>query len=322
MEIRSLSLKNDIATINAFYSRAGIRLDRCVTAVFGAYEGETLSALGGIAGNAIRSLAVEPSHQGEGILPALVSHLYQTMKGDGVANVFVITKPQYAPLFSSLCFNELVQTPDTALLESSNRAFSRYLASLPKADGAIVMNADPFTLGHRYLVETASRLCANLNVFVLSSEASHVPADARLRLVCEGCRDLTNVRVLAGGDYIISGATFPDYFFKDKTEAALAFARLDATLFAERIAPACGIVTRFVGEEPLDPMTAAYNETLCDVLPKHDINVSVIPRKTIGQTPISASRVRALWRERKIDEIAPLVPETTLAYIRENPLCD
>ena len=91
MEIRSLSLKNDIATINAFYSRAGIRLDRCVTAVFGAYEGETLSALGGIAGNAIRSLAVEPSHQGEGILPPLVSHLYQTMKGDGVANVFVIT---------------------------------------------------------------------------------------------------------------------------------------------------------------------------------------------------------------------------------------
>ena len=188
MEIRLLSLKRDQPMIAAFYARVGIRLDRGVTALYGAFEGETLLALGGIAGSAIRSLAVEPSHQGEGILPALVSHLYQTMKDDGVSNVFVVTKPQYSPLFSSLCFNELAQTADAVLLESSNRAFSRYLASLPKADGAIVMNADPFTLGHRYLVETASKRCVNLNVFVLSSEASHVPAGVRVRRSPRGQR--------------------------------------------------------------------------------------------------------------------------------------
>ncbi len=320
MEIRSLSLKHDQAVIAAFYAHAGIRLDRAVTALCGAYEDDTLLALGGIAGSAIRSLAVDEMRQGEGILPALVTHLYQTLKDNGVKNVFVVTKPAYAPLFSSLCFYELVQTQDAALLESSRDAFSRYLARLPKADGAIVMNADPFTLGHRYLVETASKQCQRLNVFVLSAEAAHVPAEARLHLVREGCRDLANVNVIAGGDYIISGATFPDYFFKDKTEAALAFARLDATLFAERIAPACGITARFVGEEPLDPMTAAYNETLCSILPEHGIAVCVIPRTKIGDAPISASRVRALWREGRYDEIAPLVPETTLAYIRENPL--
>ena len=320
MEIRSLSLSKDNAQISSFYSRAGIRLDRGVTALYGVYEGENLLALGGIAGNAIRSLAVDDSRQGEGILPALVTHLYQTMKDDGVKNVFVVTKPQYAPLFSSLCFIELAQTADAALLESSTRAFPRYLANLPKADGAIVMNADPFTLGHQYLVETASKLCQRLNVFVLSSEASHVPSCARLQLVREGCRDFANVTVVEGGDYIISGAIFPDYFFKDRTEAALAFARLDATLFAERIAPACGIKKRFVGEEPLDPMTEAYNETLCAILPKNGVTVRVIPRKTIAGEPISASRVRALWREKRFDEIAPLVPETTLAYIRENPL--
>jgi len=320
MEIRSLSLKHDQAVIAAFYARAGIRLDRAVTALYGAFEGETLLALGGIAGSAIRSLAVDESRQGEGILPALVTHLYQTIRDSGVKNVFVVTKPQYAPLFSSLCFQELVQTKDAALLESSGAAFQTYLRNLPKASGAIVMNADPFTLGHRYLVETAAAASERLNVFVLSAEAAHVSADVRLRLVCEGCRDLANVNVIAGGDYIISGATFPDYFFKDKTEAALAFARLDATLFAERIAPACGITARFVGEEPLDPMTAAYNETLCAILPEHGVQVRVIPRKTIGENPISASRVRALWREKRYNEIAPLVPETTLAYIRENAL--
>ena len=320
MEIRSLSLKHDQPMIEAFYARAGIRLDRGVSALYGAFERETLLALGGIAGNAIRSLAVEPSRQGEGILPALVTHLYQTIKDGGASNVFVITKPVYAPLFSSLCFNELARTQDAALLESSNTAFSRYLDNLPQADGAIVMNADPFTLGHRYLVETACAQCARLNVFVLSSEASHVPARARLQLVREGCRDLANVQVVEGGDYIISGATFPDYFFKDKNEAALAYARLDATLFAQRIAPACGIQTRFAGEEPLDPMTAAYNETLCAILPQNGIQVRVNPRKMIDGKPISASRVRALWSEARYDEIAPLVPQTTLAYIRENPL--
>jgi [citrate (pro-3S)-lyase] ligase len=170
------------------------------------------------------------------------------------------------------------------------------------------------------LVETAAAQCERLNVFVLSADAAHVRADVRLRLVREGCRDLSNVNVLAGGDYIISGATFPDYFFKDKNEAVLAFAQLDATLFAKRIAPACGIRTRFVGEEPLDPMTAAYNETLCAILPEHGVAVCVIPRKTIGGQPISASRVRALWKEARYDEIAPLVPETTLAYIRVNAL--
>ena len=320
MEIRSLSLKHDQAVIAAFYARAGIRLDRAVTALYGAFEGEILLALGGIAGSAIRSLAVDESRQGEGILPALVTYLYQTIRDSGVKNVFVVTKPRYAPLFSSLCFQELVQTKDAALLESSGTAFQTYLGILPKASGAIVMNADPFTLGHRFLIETAAAACERLNVFVLSAEAAHVPADVRLQLVREGCRDLANVNVLAGGDYIISGATFPDYFFKDKTEAALAFARLDATLFAERIAPVCGITARFVGEEPLDPMTAAYNEALCTILPEHGIQVRVIPRKTIGENPISASRVRALWREGRYDEIAQLVPKPTLAYIRENAL--
>jgi len=320
VEIRSLSLKRDKNEAEAFYRRAGIRLDRSVTALYGVYEDETLLALGGIAGNAIRSLAVEESRQGEGILPALVTHIYRVMKSGGVGNVFVITKPKYARLFSSLCFYERVRTEDAALLESSRGAFGEYLSALPKADGAIIMNADPFTNGHRYLVETAAAQCRRLAVFVLSADAAHVPADVRLLLVRQGCAHLPNVSVVPGGDYIISGATFPDYFFKDRTEAALAYARLDATLFAARIAPACGVTKRFVGEEPLDPMTAAYNDALLSVLPQSGIAVYVIPRKTCNGSPVSASRVRALWKENRFAEIAPLVPETTLAYIRGHAL--
>ena len=320
MEIRQLDMVRDRAEIDAFYARAGIRLDAGITYLAGAFEGETLLALGGTAGSAIRSLAVWEDARGEGLLAGLVSHLYKKLKSEGVPNVFIVTKPDYSPLFSSLCFFERVRTADAALLESRADGLARYLAALPKADGAVVMNADPFTNGHRHLVETAAAACTRLLVLVLSQDAAHVPASVRLLLVERGCADLGGVFVRPGGDYVISGATFPDYFFKTKSEAMLAHARLDATLFAEQIAPACGIKTRFVGEEPLDPMTAAYNETLLSVLPPRGIALRIVPRKTFGGEPVSASRVRAFWRAGDVDSIVPLVPPATLDYIREHTL--
>lgn len=320
MEIRSVSLKDDRAAIDAFYARAGIRLDAAVDSLCGAYEDETLLALGGTAGNAIRSLAVDPSVRGEGLLPLLVTHLYKKLKNEGEQNVFVVTKPEYAPLFASLCFYERVRTREAALLESRRDGLERFLSTLPEADGAVVMNADPFTNGHRYLVETALKRCGRLLVLVLSKDAAHVPADVRLELVRKGCGDLPNAFVRPGGDYVISSATFPDYFFKNKTEAALAGARLDAALFAERIAPRCGIKTRFVGEEPLDPMTAGYNDALRAELESRGVSVRVVPRRTFGGEPVSASRVRALWKTGDYERIEPMVPETTLEYIRRNPL--
>lgn len=320
MEIRELDILRERADIDAFYTRAGIRLDAGITYLAGAYEGETLLALGGTAGGAIRSLAVSENARGEGLLAMLATHLYKKLKSEGVPNVFVVTKPDYAPLFASLCFVERVRTTDAALLESRADGLPRFLGALPKADGAIVMNADPFTNGHRYLVETAASQCSRLLVLVLSADAAHVPAAARLALVERGCADLSGVFVRPGGDYVISGATFPDYFFKTKSEAMLAHARLDAALFAEQIAPACGIRVRFVGEEPLDPMTAAYNETLLAVLPPRGIALRVVPRKTLDGEPVSASRVRALWRAGDVSGVAPLVPPATLDYIRDHSL--
>lgn len=320
MEIRAMSLSLDRAAIDGLYARANIRLDTAVTYLAGVYEGDALLALGGVAGNAIRSLAVDDASRGEGLLPMLVSHLYQKLRDEGAENVFVVTKPKYAPLFSSLCFYERVRTTDAALLESRRDGLSGFLASLPKAEAAIVMNADPFTNGHLYLVETAARHCGRLLVLVLSKDAANVPADVRIRLVREGCSHLPNVFVAPGGDYVINSATFPDYFFKDKTDAALAHARLDATLFAQQIAPACGICVRYVGEEPLDPMTAAYNEALLSILPAHGVDVRIIRRKTENGTPISASHVRALWRAGDYEAIRPLVPQPTMDYILVNAL--
>jgi len=318
MEIRSLSLSRDRQTIDAFYTRAGIRLDAGITALCGVYEGETLLALGGLAERSIRSLAVEDASRGEGLLSLLVSHLYRTLRENGAENVFVVTKPVYAPLFVSLGFHKRAEIAEAALLESRGDALDAFLSRLPRSDGAIVMNADPFTNGHLHLVTTAAARAGQLLVLVLASPASHVPPDVRLRLVREGCAALKNVSVVSGGDYVISAATFPDYFLKDPNETALAHARLDCTLFAERIAPACGIKTRFVGEEPLDLLTSGYNDALLSILPPHGVSVAVVPRREFDGAPISASRVRALWRAGELAAAAPLVPPATFAYLKEN----
>ena len=186
--------------------------------------------------------------------------------------------------------------------------------------GALLYVTVPESGVTKFVGSTHFTMGFTLLVLVLSQDAAHVPAAARFSLVERGCADLQNVVVRPGGDYVISGATFPDYFFKTKSEAMLAHARLDATLFAGQIAPACGIKARFVGDEPLDPMTAAYNETLLAVLPPRGVNVTVVPRRTFDGEPVSASRVRALWRAGDLSGIAPLVPPSTLDYIREHAL--
>ncbi|MCI5615846.1 MAG: [citrate (pro-3S)-lyase] ligase, partial [Clostridia bacterium] len=91
---------------------------------------------------------------------------------------------------------------------------------------------------------------------------------------------------------------------------------LDLEVFCTQFAPALGITRRFVGTEPLSPVTEAYNRALLETLPARGIRVTVIDRKTEGGAPISASRVRALLETRDWPAIAPLVPETTLAYLQ------
>jgi len=184
----------------------------------------------------------------------------------------------------------------------------------------LVMNCNPFTRGHRYLIETAARACDHVFVLVVEEELSRFSFRDRLKLVQQGTADLENVTVIGGGRYAVSALTFPSYFTRDD-KVADAHAAMDAELFATVIAPALGISRRFVGTEPHSAVTRIYNETLQKRLPKHGIGVVELPRLERGGTPISASRVRALldvgdnvaW-----EEIQDLVPETTFAYLRSN----
>jgi [citrate (pro-3S)-lyase] ligase len=184
--------------------------------------------------------------------------------------------------------------------------------------GAIVMNCNPFTYGHRHLAEFAASRVDRLYIFVVEEDRSFFKFHDRIQLVKEGTADISNITVLPSGNFIISASTFGDYFGKEEKKDIIIDASNDVTIFGRDIAPALNITVRFAGEEPLDFITQQYNATMHDILPKYGVQFKVIARKECDGAPISASRVRELLKSKDFVAIAEIVPPTTLRFLREN----
>ena len=160
---------------------------------------------------------------------------------------------------------------------------------------------------------------------MVSEDASFFPARDRYHLVRAGVAELgsEHIQVHRGGRYVVTRATFPNYFIKGAEERVRAAAGLDLQLFRHHIAPTLGITDRFVGTEPLSPVTNAYNAEMHYWLqeapsPNPPIRVHEIERRTMGGTVISASRVRANIESRDLAAIERIVPRPTYEYIKAN----
>ena len=281
-------------------------------------------ATGSCFGNTLRCFAVDHAHQGEGLLNEIVSHLIDVQNARGNLHLFLYTKPETVRFFSDLGFYEIARVPGRLVfMENRRGGFPAYLRALAESrtdapSAAVVMNANPFTLGHRYLVEQAAAACDRLHLFVVSEDASLVPAEVRRRLVKAGVRDLTNVVLHDCGPYIISSATFPSYFLKDEAIIIESQARLDIAVFA-KIAAALNITTRFVGEEPMSQVTGIYNRIMQEALPDCGVTCVTIPRKQAPDgRPISASTVRLCLKNGDWETLESLLPRTTLDYFRSD----
>ena len=284
------------------------------------WEEDGLIATGSRDGNLIKYMAVDPRHQGEDLTATLLTQLRQDAFSHGISHLFLYTKPRNRLMFQNLFFYPVAETKDVLLMEDRRDGLKAYLDPLPRYPeaaviGAAVMHCNPFTNGHRYLIETAAAECDRLYVFVLSEDRGMFSAADRLMLVQQGTADLPNVTVLPSGPYMISSATFPTYFLPSGTDAGSVQCQLDVEIFAGTVAPVLGITRRYVGTEPLSPVTDAYNRALCSGLPSRGIEVREILRKEQDGAPISASRVRALLQEGKLSELEPLVPPTTYRYL-------
>ena len=300
----------------------GIRKDQNLDYTCAVYDEDyNVIATGSCYGNTLRCMAVSRSHQGEGLMNEVVSHLVQYEYERGITHLFLYTKCNSAKFFGDLGFYEIVRIPEQIVfMENRKTGFSDYLSDLaasrkPGAKiSALVLNANPFTLGHQYLVHTASKASDILHVFIVSEDASLIPFSVRKKLVIEGTADLGNIIYHDSGAYIISQSTFPSYFQKDSEAVIESQANIDLSIFI-RIAEVLGITARYVGEEPKSLVTGIYNQIMSKKLPENGIDCVVIPRKSdsSGQV-ISASSVRQALKTGQLQAIRDLVPESTYNY--------
>lgn len=306
-----------------FLAAAGLEADTDVDSTVLIWEDDTLIATGSRKENILKCIAVDPAHQGEGLTATVLTQLRQNAFEAGFDHLFLYTKPQNLLQFSSLFFYPIAQTDKVLLMEDRPNGIRSFVDSLPAPGkgehiGALVMNCNPFTLGHRFVIETAAEECDWVYIFVLSEDKSMFCADVRMELVKQGTADLPNVTVLPTGPYLISSATFPTYFLKERDQAQAIQCRLDIAVFTKYFAPKFGITRRYVGTEPLSAMTDQYNHALMEHLPAAGIELRLVPRLEHQGKPISATTVRQLICSGHPEAASTLVPATTYRYIREH----
>ena len=288
----------------------------------------TILAGGGLRRDIIKCLAVSAAARSLGLSVPLVSRLISEASERGFTNVKVFTKPENRSLFESLGFRLLAEAPKAILMENG-RGLEDYCSYLRghRAPGVIVMNANPFTRGHKYLVEQASPVV----VIPVQEDVSRFPYNERLAMIRSGCDGVADV--VEGSDYQISAATFPTYFLKDLSDAAETQMRLDIDVFGRHIAPAIGARVRYVGSEPADPLTARYNALMKELLPAYGVQLVEIPRLTYSpdcstdsstspsaplrmtEGLVTATRVRALLDAGQFKAASALTPESTWPYL-------
>lgn len=230
-----------------------------------------------------------------------------------------IAKTIYADIKSSLSA-EGGQTENRGIMKPQNyfvswdiyQYFNQYiqqyhLCAANTETGCIVMNCNPVTIGHQYLVEYARRQTELLYIFIVEEDVSQFSFADRFRYAEKAFGQYDNVRVLPSGKFMISMFTFPDYFEKNQITEEFD-TEYDIRIFAEALAPHLNIKKRFVGTEPFSSVTKAYNDSMKLILAEYQIELIEVPRYTLENTPVSASYVRKLISEKRYDEIARYIP--------------
>lgn len=318
--------KNDL---KALLDQEGIRFEENVQKTFGKYQDDKLIATASIYKNIIKCVAIDPSYKGGALFNEMMTTLINEINQNSYDSAFVYTKPIYETSFAAIGFN-VIERVDNELIfmQKAKYGFGSYLAKLEqtKVDGdvigAIVLNANPFTLGHQYLVDYGAKHSTYLHIFIVSEDESYFSTANRYNMVKLGVKDYDNVIIHPTDSYLVSSATFPSYFIDEEKSITKIHASLDARIFKYHIGKALGINKRFVGTEPIDESTRIYNETMREIFENdpNKLDLVEIPRKESAGEVISASRVRALIEDGKIEQIKNLVPQSTYEYIKKHNL--
>ena len=333
-EIKLALLNNSEASINDvkdLLERCHLKVDQQIDLFVVAYtDNNNIVACAGLYHDIIKCVAIDPCYRGENLTNRLLSEIILYAADRGIFHLFLYTKPSNIRIFEECGFYPLVVIPElVTFMENTPIGIRNYCEKLSKkrhsgkSIGSIVMNANPFTLGHQYLVEFAAKQCDWLYVFVVSEDSSIFSFKDRFRLVKEGTATIKNVTVLSSSEYIVSKATFPSYFLKEKADVEHAITGVDLLVYRNYIAQSLNITKRFVGTEPFSPITDKYNQGMKYWLSEYNtsapaIEVIEIDRKQINGTAISATAVRYLLEHNQLEEVKKLVPKTTWLFLKES----
>lgn len=331
-----------MAQIRGLLARQGLDPEAEVDTFCVGRQGQRVLACAGLAHDVVKCTAIAPAAQGLGVLERLMTELTYAALDRGVSHLFLYTSLANEEKFLACGFHRIVAVPDEAqrpdggagaagvvFMENSRAGITKWTEELsyyrrqrPKV-GAVVVNCNPFTLGHRYLLQQAAQDCDYLHVFVVSEDASFFSYADRLALVHAGVAELPErdrIHVHPGSRYLVSKATFPTYFLKDAAVVQQASTAVDLRIFREHIAPSLGITHRYVGTEPFCAVTRAYNADMHRWVEQahgdHDpVRVVEVERVAHEGRAISATQVRRRIIEGRLAGLDRLVPAATYAFI-------
>lgn len=299
---------------------SNLSYDKNITNTYNLYDGDDIIGTISTFENVIKMVAVLPERQGEHITLELMHHVMRIFEQQNVVKYFLFTKPEHKALFSEFHLTLIVETKTIVLFENSiwpiQDTLYKMKTKLKQKHGkraCIVMNCNPMTLGHLYLIEKASKEHHDVLIFLVEENRSLFPFNVRFSIVEKACKHLKNVTVLPSTSYIISRATFPTYFIKDASSVSHEYMILDITLFKQYFMPIFDIDFRYVGSEPYDEATQLYNETMQAILGDQLV---VVDRLAIDQHIISASYIRYLMMEKDYQTIKKLVPKPTYHFLK------
>ena len=320
--------KRGTAEVKRLLGANGLEAEADVQVFVVARDRKKIVGCAGLAEGVVKCVAIAKERRGSSLAVRLMDEVQRLALNRGQSHLFLYTQPKRAPLFAGCGFHRIVEVPDqVCLMENSPVGISEYCESLQafrqegQRIGCVVLNANPFTLGHLYLVRQALRECDWLHVFVVAEDASKIRYADRLDMVRAGLAGMDRVTVHSGSRYLISKATFPTYFIKEMREVETCSTAIDLLIFRRYIAPALGVTHRFIGTEPFCRVTRKYNEDMFEWLERAStegapIHVVEIPRLEVDGRAVSASEVRRQLAKGDFAAMAALVPPTTLSRLR------
>lgn len=319
----NLSDKIEINEVKEFLSTFQLKYDENVDYTVVIRVEENIIATVSKEKNIIKCFAVDNKFQGEGISNLLLTNIVNQMFEEGFYHSMAFTKLANKELFCGLGYKEIAHTDKVILMEMGNKNIEKTISNIikdfsidtTKKRAMLVMNCNPFTLGHLSLIEKAAAENEEVLIFVVEEDRSVFSFNVRYNLVKKGVSHLKNIKVIPGTEYIISSATFPNYFLRKDDDFLLEYTKLDAAICGTQFARKLNINKRYVGDEPFCSVTNTYNSTLKEILPLYNVELILVHRKEIDNTPISASEVRELLKNDNFEMLKKYVPLSTFEFL-------